>query len=376
MAEGAFRVLIAGGGVAGLEALLAVHELAGDQVDLMLVAPEDDFVYRPLAVQKPYSVGRVHRVPLSEAAKGAGAGFAGTTVQEVDLAGNGVTTSDGTRLEYDALVLAVGAEPHPVISRALTWDDRADAELIGGFVRDFEEGYSRRLAVIVPSGPSWPLRGYELALSITLDVKRMGLEIDTSLVQPERSPLDALGGAGQHQLMDELAAAGVSVFFADQVDVEVEDGQQRTLVLSPSGERIEADRVVALPTLRGRTVKGVPTDENGFIDVDEHCRVRAVDGVWAVGDGTTFPVKSGGIAAEQADAAAEDIAALAGADVAAHPFDPADRRELLGLPAAPYLRGWLTAREGEDVSTAVAPEARLPVLTYLERDFEAGQRGS
>src|SRR4051794_3858220 len=172
MAEGAFRVLIAGGGIAGLEALLAVRELAGDHVDLMLVAPEDDFVYRPLAVQQPYSVGRIHRVPLSEAASGAGAGFAGTTVQEVDLAGKSVTTSDGTRLEYDALVLAVGAKPRPVIPRALTWDDRADAELIGGFVRDFEEGYSRRLAVIVPPGPSWPLRGYELALSITLDVKR------------------------------------------------------------------------------------------------------------------------------------------------------------------------------------------------------------
>jgi sulfide:quinone oxidoreductase len=374
MAEGAFRVLIAGGGVAGLEALLAVRELAGDNVDLMLVAPEDEFVYRPLAVQKPYSVGRIHRVPLTEAASGAGASFAGTTIQEVDFAGKSVTTSDGARLEYDALVLAVGAKPRPIISRALTWDDRADAELIGGFFRDFEEGYSRRLVVIVPPGPSWPLRGYELALAITLDVKRMGLEIDTSLVQPMPSPLDALGGPGRLEIMDELAAAGVSVFSADQV--EIEDGQQRTLVLSPSGERIEADRVVALPALRGRTVKGVPTDENGFIDVDEHCRVRGVDGVWAVGDGTTFPVKSGGIAAEQADAAAEDIAALAGADITARPFDPAGRRELLGLPAAPYLRGWLTAREGEDVSTAVSPEAQLPVLTYLARDFEAGQRGS
>jgi sulfide:quinone oxidoreductase len=374
MAEGAFRVLIAGGGVAGLEALLAVRELAGDNVDLMLVAPEDEFVYRPLAVQKPYSVGRIHRVPLTEAASGAGASFAGTTIQEVDFAGKSVTTSDGARLEYDALVLAVGAKPRPIISRALTWDDRADAELIGGFFRDFEEGYSRRLVVIVPPGPSWPLRGYELALAITLDVKRMGLEIDTSLVQPMPSPLDALGGPGRLEIMDELAAAGVSVFSADQV--EIEDGQQRTLVLSPSGERIEADRVVALPALRGRTVKGVPTDENGFIDVDEHCRVRGVDGVWAVGDGTTFPVKSGGIAAEQADAAAEDIAALAGADITARPFDPAGRRELLGLPAAPYLRGWLTAREGEDVSTAVSPEAQLPVLTYLARDFEAALRGS
>jgi sulfide:quinone oxidoreductase len=371
MAEGALRVLVAGGGIAGLETLLAVHELGGDQVDLMLIAPEDNFVYRPLAVEKPYSLGRVHRVPLAEAAAGAGAAFAATTIQEVDPAGKSVTTSDGTRLDYDALVLAVGAEPHPVVARAFTWDDRADAELFGGFLRDFEEGYSTRLAVIVPPGPGWPLRGYELALAVTLDVRRMGLEIDTSLVEPESSPLDALGGAGRPRIMKELAAAGVTVFSADQVEVE-----PGTLVLSPSGEQIEADRIVALPSLRGRTVKGIPVDENGFIDVDEHCRVRGVDGVWAVGDGTTFPVKSGGIAAEQADAAAEDIAALAGADVEAHAFDPADRVELLGLPAGPYLRKWLAAREGEDVSTSVSPEAGLPVLTYLERDFEASRRGA
>ena len=55
-----------------------------------------------------------------------------------------MTTSDGHRLEYDALVLAVGAEPMPAVANVLTWDDRADAEMLGGLLRDVEEGYSRR----------------------------------------------------------------------------------------------------------------------------------------------------------------------------------------------------------------------------------------
>jgi len=45
---GGLRVLIAGGGVAGLETLLALRALAGDLVDLELLAPEPALWYRPL----------------------------------------------------------------------------------------------------------------------------------------------------------------------------------------------------------------------------------------------------------------------------------------------------------------------------------------
>ena len=38
------RVLVAGGGVAGLETLLALRALAGDRVDITLVAPELRFI--------------------------------------------------------------------------------------------------------------------------------------------------------------------------------------------------------------------------------------------------------------------------------------------------------------------------------------------
>jgi sulfide:quinone oxidoreductase len=92
------------------------------------------------------------------------------------------------------------------------------------------------------------------------------------------------------------------------------------LVAHPSGERVDVDRVVALPTLRGRPIPGIPVEEHGFVEIDEHCRVRGLEHIWAVGDITTFPVKSGGMATEQADVAAEAIAAAAGADI--EPRDP------------------------------------------------------
>jgi NADH dehydrogenase FAD-containing subunit len=84
--------------------------------------------------------------------------------------------------------------------------------------------------------------------------------------------------------------------------------------------RIEVDRVVALPRLRGRTPDGVPADGDSFVAVDRHRKVTKLRHVWAAGDGVALPVKFGGLATAQADAAAEAIAALAGAHVTPEPF--------------------------------------------------------
>src|SRR6185312_944021 len=165
----------------------------------------------------------------------------------------------------------------------------------------------------------------------------------------------------------ELDRAGVAVVAADRVAVE--RNHTTSVVLEPSGDRLEVDRILALPVLRGRRVTGVPTDDGGFLDVDEHCRVRGLAGVWGVGDATAFPLKSGGFAAEQAVVTAEDIAAAAGAAVEPRAFDPT-RDDLAGLPAGRFLRAWLGARE-HDLAIDLPIDA-VPVLTYLQRDLAAG----
>ena len=53
-----YRVLIAGGGVAALEAMVALRTLAEDRVDIELLSPDRDFYYRPLAVTEPFGAGR------------------------------------------------------------------------------------------------------------------------------------------------------------------------------------------------------------------------------------------------------------------------------------------------------------------------------
>jgi sulfide:quinone oxidoreductase len=365
------RVLIAGGGVAGLEALLALRALAGERVDLTLIAPEDEFVFRPLTVEEPYAVERMREVPMRDAAQEAGAHFVAATIDAVDPQVRAVTPSVGDRLDYDALVLALGAEAVPAVAGALTWDDRSDSELLGGLLQDIEQGYTRGVAVVIPSGPGWPLRGYELALLIKLEAASMSEDVQVTLIRPEAPPLAQFGKRAEELVAKELERAEIAVAAAEHVEV-VKD-HAAAVELQPSGERIEVSRVLALPILRGRPIPGIPSDGHGFIDVDEHCRVRGLEGVWAVGDCTAFAWKSGGFAAEQADVAANDIAASAGAPVEPKLFDPVLREDLAGLPAGRFLEAALAAR---DDRLSMHLPAGVPVLTYLRKDLAAGWRGT
>jgi sulfide:quinone oxidoreductase len=365
------HVVIAGAGVAGLEALTALRALANGRVELTLVNPAREFVYRPVAVDEPFTVGRSRRLELERAAQELGAEFIRAGIESVSPDQKVVHVTGGHAIRYDALVLAMGATPVPSVAGAITWDDRADAEILGGLLRDLEQGYGRRVAVVIPPGPVWPLRAYELALFITLEARGMSVDIETTIVTPEPSPLALLTPRASKRVSAELGLAGVAV--ASATSVHVEPGHPHTVILDPGGRRIEADRVVALPALCGQPIPGIPAGADGFVDVDAHCRVRGLDGVWAIGDGTAFPLKAGGFAAEQADVAAEDIAARAGAAVQPHTFDPNERDDLAGLPAGRFFESWLA--ETDPTLTTHLPADGLPVLTFLRRDLQASWRG-
>jgi sulfide:quinone oxidoreductase len=199
----------------------------------------------------------------------------------------------------------------------------------------------------------------------------MGRDVETTIITPEPAPLERLGPAAVEAMSSELGRAGVAV--ASAAHVTVERGRTTTLVLEPPGRRLEVQRVLAMPILRGRRLAGVPADAQGFLEVDDQCRVAGAAAVWAVGDATAYPIKSGGFAAEQADVAAEHIAAAAGAAVQPRRFDPA-QEGLAGLPAGRYLKAWLAGSDEAGLTTDV-PLREVPVLTYLQRDLAAGWRG-
>jgi sulfide:quinone oxidoreductase len=364
------HVLVAGGGVAGLEALLALRHLAGERVRTTLLAPEREFVYRPMAIGTPFSRGHATRHALAEIAGLLGAELVQGALAEVDDAAHVAVTTDGRRLPYDALVVATGARSEPVLHRALTWTPERDAEVYGGLLRDLEEGYSHAVAFVIPLGVAWPLPAYELALMTAWEVRDMGRDdVSIAIYTPEGAPLEVFGPAAARALREDLEEAGIEVRVNAHV---IESGGH--LVAEPGSRSLQGTRVVTLPRAAGPALPGLPTDAQGFIRCDRHGKVFGTARVWAAGDAIAFPVKQGGLAAQQADAAAESIAALAGADVRPRPFRPLLRGVLLTGRGRAWLRSPTEGGEGEAQRralfwppTKIAGRYISPFLAELDR---------
>src|SRR4051794_18468732 len=107
------HVVIAGAGVAGLEALIALRALAGDRVTITLLAPEHDFVYRPLSVGEPFALGAARRIPVAELTREFKLDLCRDALASVDTDAHTVTLDNGDELHYDKLIVATGAQPRP-----------------------------------------------------------------------------------------------------------------------------------------------------------------------------------------------------------------------------------------------------------------------
>jgi sulfide:quinone oxidoreductase len=232
------------------------------------------------------------------------------------------------------LLLALGARPVSGIPGAFVFRGPGDEEAFGALLREARTGEVKRLVFALPAGASWPLPLYELALLTAVHLSEAGVsDVELAIVTLEERPLQLFGAAASRAVAELLDLHGI-VLRADTTPVGVEDGALRVL----PDERIEADRVVALPRLEGPRLDGVPHDTKGFVPTDSFGAVRGLDDVYAAGDLTDFPVKQGGIAAQQADAAAESIAAAAGAPIDPRPFSPVLRGLLLTGLTPRYLR--------------------------------------
>jgi sulfide:quinone oxidoreductase len=347
---GGLRVLIAGGGVAGLETLLALRALAGDLVDLELLAPEPEFWYRPLAVAEPFDAGHPHHFELAGIAETAAASFTLGQLASVDADANLARTGHGAEIGYDALVIACGAVPRPALTGVLTFRGPADSDAFRRLLDEAESGVVRSIAFAVPAAATWPLPLYELALLTATHLEKHGKEVELALVTPEAAPLSLFGEAASDAVRASLSERGIRLH-TGSYPVRYEAGR---LTLVPEA-RLLADRVVALPRLEGPQILGIPQDADGFIATDLSGRVPGLTSVYAAGDITQFPIKQGGIAAQQADAIADVIAAQAGAAVQPHRFQPVLRGLLLTGGAPRYLRSKPHGGHGDTSTVAGEP---------------------
>jgi sulfide:quinone oxidoreductase len=366
-------VIIAGAGVAALETALALAELAPTRTDVTILAPDHEFVYRPMTVREPFGYGAARRYPLRRIAEDVGARLLADRLEYVDPAARTLHTHAGEALEYDVLVLALGARASARYEHALTIDDRHLDETLHGLLQDVEGGYVRRLAFVAPGRMAWPMPLYELAMMTAARAYDMQVELSSTIVTPEDSPLAIFGTEASEAVAERLQQAGIETISSAYVEIP----RAGELVINPGDRHMQVDRVIALPELYGPGVRGIPLAEHGFIRVDPHGRVPGVQHIYAAGDAIDFPVKQGGIGSQQADAVAHSIAAQAGAAIASEPFAPVLRGMLLTGEKPMYLSARITGGHGFSSQTTdeatwsppskIAARYLAPYLDELDR---------
>jgi sulfide:quinone oxidoreductase len=224
-----------------------------------------------------------------------------------------------------------------------------------GLIQDLEDGYIKRVAFVVPPGSSWSLPVYELALMTAERAFDMCVNVEFTLITHERAPLGIFGPETARDVEHLLETVGVAI--RSGVDADMSSG---AIDLRPTGERIDVDRVVTVPVLSGPMIDGLPHDHAGFLPVDGHGRVLAAPAVYAAGDVTDFTIKQGGIACQQADAAAEAIAADAGVAIEPAPFVPVLQRDL-SRPDEALSQDWpQTKFAGRELSRLLSGSDGLP----------------
>ncbi len=331
MVDDVTQVVIGGGGVAGLEAALALRDLAGARVDIHLLEPRPAFVDRPMTVLEPFGEGRAERFRLDEILAGQQIHHSADAVTWVDRVRREAHTRSGRTLAYDALLLCPGAVAEPALANAVTVSGAPQDAALARMVADLDRGAIQRIAFIVPAPGSWQLPLYELALLTAVRARARNLDVSITVFIPERLPVEAFGNEAGCAVRDLLAEAGIGL--VSEVVCQVSDA--RSLLVDRAETRgwprqrlarrqrpLRFDRILALPRLRGPRIRGVPVVSDGFIPVDVHGRILGARVEFAAGDATDCPVKHGSVAAQQADAAVAAVAALAGADVRPAPFHP------------------------------------------------------
>ena len=322
------RVVVAGGGVAGLETLIALRGLVGERVELTLVAPEDAFGLRALEVFEPFGVGHPRNYPLAEVTADLDAEFRRDAVARVDADARTAHLRSGAELAYDALVRP-SARRRTRPSSTARASRRARPRRLRRRPRRPARRPGRADCDRRPPGAAWTLPAYELALVIAAFVGPSAVTV----VTPEREPLSAFGPPAANLVRGELAAAGVTLLAGVAATVPYPNAVQ----LAPSAP-LACDRIVHLPLLAGPAIAGLPCDASGFILVDDAFHVRGRDDLFAVGDGTAGAYKQGGLAAQQADVVADQIAARAGAEHPPRPYRPVMRALLRTVNGPRYLR--------------------------------------
>ena len=278
-------IVIVGGGAAGFAAAQRLREL-GYAGPLTLMSADQLAPYDRPNLSKDYLAGEADPawMPLKDADFYRDQRIElrlATVVEALDTAAKRLTLRDGTTLDYDALLLATGAEPNrpntPGFDRANVFvlRSQADSDAVIGAL-----GGARAAAVI---GASF------IGLEAAAALRTRGLEVN--VVAPEALPLERIMGPELGRFIQRLHESHGVNFHLGRTASGF-DGKVLTL---DDGATVAADLVVlgvgVRPRLALAEAAGLKLDKGVVVDA---CFRTSAPDVFAAGDIARFANPAGG----------------------------------------------------------------------------------
>jgi sulfide:quinone oxidoreductase len=308
----AVKVLVAGTGYGGLETALALEDSLAELVEITLLTATADLIYRPLSsgapfVREPARTIDIHRLATERGMRVVLDEL--VTVQEDECR---VMTHNGELIDFDALVIAVGAHERGSAPPLIAWGQEPDEGQLGTLLGELAAGTVKSVAVTIPAGAGWPLAGYEAALILAWTASHLApTTVSVTVITAEERPASNLGPQAADWVSKTLADAGVEVMSSSappsiSTAQNTHDPRVR-IVMDDQAREITVDRAICVPESFGPDVSGLPSAPHGFLPTGADGRVLDSDRVWALGEATQRALKHSIITAAEADAVASSI---------------------------------------------------------------------
>lgn len=311
------KVIVLGGGFAGLESAFLLKNLVKDGAEVTIVSDKKDFFFRPNSIYIPFGLNPDSlMVPIEPACRKKHISFLHSTVNDIDPDNNTLSIG-GEDLDYDFAIIATGSGMRPQEIPGL--EENADfiwmATEMLKLRTDFEKildqsrsGQASKVLFLVPPGNkcSGPLYELVMMLDTWLKDKQARENIDISFATFEQGYIQVFGPRLNDEVTNEFSHRGVTGY-KQHVTSHVEPG----IVHFVNGSSLEFDLLISFPPYVASTqFTKLPRDDRGYLETDLATRqVKGYSNVYAAGDAGDFPVKQAFLAFLQADAAASQVSA-------------------------------------------------------------------
>jgi len=290
------RVLVLGGGFAGVEAAIYLRK---NDLDVTLVSDRDYFYIYPTSIWIP--TGEVTKedvsVPLKQLATNHGFELIVDAVTHLEASEKKVTLNSGRVLDdFTYIVVALGQDKlsHAGIEHTLS---------ICGKPEEATALYER-LDVLVKKGSgkiamgfggnakdSSAIRGgpaFEVLFNVHNYLKKKGLrkEVELTFFAPMEKPGQKMGDKALVMMDKMFKMTDIHTKVGSKITAFVEDG-----IEFEDGTKIESDLTIFISAGTGHGItsnSGLPLSDAGFVVTNEYNEIEGFEGIYAIGDAASL----------------------------------------------------------------------------------------